>query len=144
MEVTPVSRNPLNQSMPILSSSLPFPFPLPRPVQSLSPPTPQPALLPRFGHSMVLDPRTHTLFIFAGQRDDRYLSDMYAYDIASNTVSELFGNFSASGGPAACFTQRAVVDPKLREVYVYVGFFFALSSRVVCPPSEEGDTCVME
>ena len=69
---------------------------------------------------MVLDPLTHTLFIFGGQRDDKYLSDMYAYDIASNTVSELFGNFSASGGPDACFTQRAVVDAKLREVYVCV------------------------
>ena len=71
---------------------------------------------------MVLDPLTHTLFIFAGQRDDKYLSDMYAYDITTNTVSELFGNFSASGGPDACFTQRAVVDPKLKEVYVCVDF----------------------
>jgi len=69
---------------------------------------------------MVLDPLTHTLFIFAGQRDDKYLSDMYAYDIANNTVSELFSNFSASGGPDACFTQRAVIDPRLREVYVCV------------------------
>ncbi|KAF8550620.1 galactose oxidase [Imleria badia] len=92
-----------------------------QPVQSPCSPTPQPALLPRFGHSMVLDPLTHTLFIFAGQRDDKYLSDMYAYDIASNAVSELFGNFSASGGPDACFTQRAVVDATLKEVYVFCG-----------------------
>lgn len=69
---------------------------------------------------MVLDPLARALFIFAGQRDDKYLSDMYAYDIANNTVSELFSNFSASGGPDACFTQRAVIDPKLREVYVCV------------------------
>ena len=77
---------------------------------------------------MVLDPLTHTLFIFAGQRDDKYLSDMYAYDIANNAVSELFSNFSVSGGPDACFTQRAVVDPTLKEVYVCVtpGFFSAV------------------
>ena len=116
METTPVSH-------PIPPIAIPV-SPLLRPVQSPSSPTPQPALLPRFGHSMVLDPHTHTLFIFAGQRDDKYLSDMYAYDIVSNTVSELFSNFSASGGPDACFTQRAVVDPGLKEVYVCVCLLF--------------------
>jgi hypothetical protein len=69
---------------------------------------------------MVLDPLTHTLFIFAGQRDDKYFSDMYAYDVTSNTMTELFSNFSTSGGPDACFTQRAVIDAGLREIYVYV------------------------
>jgi len=69
---------------------------------------------------MVLDPLTHTFFIFAGQRDNRYLSDMYAYDLESNTVTELFANFSTVGGPDACFTQRAVIDPRLREIYVCV------------------------
>lgn len=69
---------------------------------------------------MVLDRLAHTLFIFAGQRDDKYLSDMYAYDIATNTVSELFSNFSASGGPDACSMQRAVLDAGLKEIYVYV------------------------
>jgi hypothetical protein len=68
---------------------------------------------------MVLDPMSHTLFIFAGQRDDKYLSDMYAYDILSNTFTELFGNFSASGGPDPCFTQRAIIDTRLKEIYVY-------------------------
>ncbi|KAG1715773.1 hypothetical protein ID866_1397 [Astraeus odoratus] len=57
----------------------------------------QTPISPRYGHSMVLDPLTRTLFIFAGQRDDRYLSDMYAYDLESNSVTELFANFSATG-----------------------------------------------
>lgn len=138
MEVTSVSRGSPNQLIPSFISSFLFLFPssVPRPVQSPSSLSPQPTLLPRFGHSMVLDPLAHTLFIFAGQRDEKYLSDMYAYDIANNTVSELFNNFSASGGPDACFTQRAVVDPKLREVYVYVGrslcfFCVILSSTLV-------------
>ena len=69
---------------------------------------------------MILEPTTRTLFIFAGQRDDRYLSDMYAYDISSNTTKELFSNFTASGGPNALFTQRAVIDPQLQELYMYV------------------------
>ena len=30
---------------------------------------------------MVLDPTSKVLYIFAGQREERYLSDMYAYDI---------------------------------------------------------------
>jgi len=67
---------------------------------------------------MVLEPLSHRLFIFAGQRDDKYLSDMFAYDIATNTATELFSNFTAAGGPDACFTQRAVIDPDLHELYV--------------------------
>jgi hypothetical protein len=69
---------------------------------------------------MVLDPSSRVLYIFAGQRDNKYLADMYAYDIATNAVTELFSNFSASGGPDACFTQRAVIDPTLKELYMYV------------------------
>ncbi|KAG2135782.1 Muskelin N-terminus-domain-containing protein [Suillus clintonianus] len=92
----------------------------PQPALSMSSSV-QPPISPRFGHSMVLDTMSHTLFIFAGQRDDKYLSDMYAYDIASNTVTELFSNFSTSGGPDACFTQRAIIDGRLKEIYVFCG-----------------------
>ena len=67
---------------------------------------------------MVLDAHSHTLFIFAGQRDDRYLSDMYEYDLDTNTATELYTNFTTSGGPDACFTQRAVLDKSLKEIYV--------------------------
>jgi hypothetical protein len=67
---------------------------------------------------MVFEPTTRTLYIFAGQRDDKYLSDMYAYDVATNTAIELYSNFTTSGGPDACFTQRAVIDPKLKELYM--------------------------
>ena len=67
---------------------------------------------------MVLDPKTQTLFIFAGQRDDRYLSDMYAFHVPTNTVTELFSNFTSVGGPNPSFTQRAVIDPEKREIYV--------------------------
>lgn len=67
---------------------------------------------------MVLDSPSHTLFIFAGQRDDKYLADMYTYDIQSNTATELCSNFTTVGGPEPCFTQRAVLDKGLKEVYL--------------------------
>ncbi|KAG6891567.1 hypothetical protein C0992_003594 [Termitomyces sp. T32_za158] len=73
------------------------------------------------GHSMVLEPLTRTLYVFAGQRDEKYLCDMFAYDIATNTATELFSNISATGGPNSSFTQRAVIDPSLRELYVFCG-----------------------
>ncbi|KZT10880.1 uncharacterized protein LAESUDRAFT_643350 [Laetiporus sulphureus 93-53] len=91
----------------------------------------QPFIPLRYGHSMLLEPKTHTLFIFAGQRDERYLSDMYAYHIPSRTVTELFPNFTAAGGPEASFTQRAVIDPDLREIYVFCGLTRSPSTRTV-------------
>ncbi|KAJ3515933.1 hypothetical protein NMY22_g14321 [Coprinellus aureogranulatus] len=76
---------------------------------------------PRFGHSMVLEPKEKQLYIFGGQREERYLSDMHVYDIATNTSTELFSNFTTSGGPDPCFTQRAVIDPLYKEIYVFCG-----------------------
>ncbi|EJF65436.1 hypothetical protein DICSQDRAFT_79600 [Dichomitus squalens LYAD-421 SS1] len=80
-----------------------------------------PYIPPRWGHSMVLDPKSQTLFIFGGQRDDRYLSDMYAFHIPTSTVTEVFSNFTSAGGPDPCFTQRAVIDIEKQEVYVLCG-----------------------
>jgi len=68
---------------------------------------------------MVLDPISKILYIFAGQRDEKYLSDMYSYNINTGIATEIFSDFAVAGGPDACFTQRAVVDPSLKELYVY-------------------------
>lgn len=78
---------------------------------------------------MVFDDKTQTLFIFGGQRDDKYLSDMYAYHIPSNMVTELFSNFTSAGGPDACFTQRAVIDFELQEIYVCAFYRPRMSSH---------------
>lgn len=83
---------------------------------------------------MVLDPKMQTLFIFGGQREDRYMSDMYAYHIASDTVTELFSNFTLAGGPDRCFTHRAVIDPDLREIYVYVCRSAVCAERLMTIP----------
>ncbi|KAF8634267.1 hypothetical protein AX17_004224 [Amanita inopinata Kibby_2008] len=76
---------------------------------------------PRFGHSMLLDPRARILYIFAGQRDGVYLSDMYAYDLKSYTVTEIFPDSAVMGGPDPSFAQRAVIDPDLKEIYMISG-----------------------
>lgn len=73
---------------------------------------------PRFGHSMVFEPTTRTLYIFAGQSRDRFLSDMYAYDVATGDCTELYSNFTAAGGPEASFAQRSLIDPQLKEMYM--------------------------
>ncbi|KAF5383443.1 hypothetical protein D9757_006088 [Collybiopsis confluens] len=64
----------------------------------------------RYGHSMILEPSKRQIYIFAGEREDKFLSDMYIYHIATNTVTEVYSNFTSSGGPEPCFTQRAVFD----------------------------------
>ncbi|KAF4567413.1 hypothetical protein EYR40_006412 [Pleurotus pulmonarius] len=75
---------------------------------------------PRSGHSMLLDSFHHTLLIFGGQREDKLLCDMYAYDTVKGTTTELFSNFSTAG-PEPFFTQRAVIDSQLGELYVFSG-----------------------
>ncbi|KAI9062824.1 hypothetical protein FKP32DRAFT_1572733 [Trametes sanguinea] len=80
-----------------------------------------PTIQPRFGHAMVLDTKSQTLFIFGGQREDKYLSDMFAFHIPTSTVTELYSNFSAAGGPDPCFNQRAVIDVETQEIYVFGG-----------------------
>lgn len=70
---------------------------------------------------MVFDPNSRCLIIFSGMGDDdHYLSDMYSYDIDTNTATQLFVNFASSGGPDKNSTQRAVIDSSLQEIYVFV------------------------
>ena len=81
------------------------------------------------GHSMVLDSTSKVLYIFAGQREEKYLSDMYAYDIKTGVAKKIFSNFSSAGGPDACFTQRAVIDPNLKELYVQVTLYLRIQGQ---------------
>lgn len=46
-------------------------------------------LASRIGHSMLLDTKRKLLFMYAGQRNKDYLSDLYQYDVASNTLTEI-------------------------------------------------------
>jgi muskelin len=67
---------------------------------------------------MVLDPNHRVLFILCGQRDDNYLSDMYAYDLAGNTAMCLFEQMAGAGGPSPSWVQRAAIDPEFKEIYL--------------------------
>ncbi|KAJ8518601.1 hypothetical protein ONZ45_g4355 [Pleurotus djamor] len=77
---------------------------------------------PRYGHSMLLDTKNHRLIIFGGKREEKFLSDMYAYDTVKGTVVQLFADSTATGGPGSFFTQRAVMDSELGEIYVFSGY----------------------
>ncbi|VDC07695.1 unnamed protein product [Peniophora sp. CBMAI 1063] len=80
------------------------------------------AMWKRYGHCMVFDPSSRCLIIFSGMGDDdHYLSDMYSYDIDTNTATQLYVNFASSGGPDKNSTQRAVIDSSLQEIYVLCG-----------------------
>ncbi|KAI9335165.1 Muskelin N-terminus-domain-containing protein [Zopfochytrium polystomum] len=83
--------------------------------------SPSPPLRSRLGHSMLLNPVSRELYIFAGQRNKEYLSDLIVYDIDSETVFEVTGDYSQQGGPDAGFTQRATIDPELGEFYILSG-----------------------
>ena len=67
---------------------------------------------------MLFEPSSKSIFIFAGQREDKYLADMWIYDTKSGTPSEACSDFSSSGGPDACFTQRSVINIEAKEVYM--------------------------
>ena len=67
---------------------------------------------------MLFEPSSKSIFIFAGQREDKYLADMWIYDIKNSTASEAWSDFSSSGGPDACFTQRSVINTEAKEVYM--------------------------
>ena len=70
------------------------------------------------GHSMLLDYNMRTLYIFAGQREGTFLSDMHAFDLKTHTAIEIFSDSAALGGPDPSFGQRAVIDPDRKEIYV--------------------------
>jgi hypothetical protein len=67
---------------------------------------------------MLFEPSSNSIFIFAGQREDKYLADLWIYDTQSATASEAWSDFSSSGGPDACFTQRSVINTEAKEVYM--------------------------
>lgn len=76
---------------------------------------------------MELDSSTNTLFIFGGSADDEtYLSDMWTYDLTTNTATEVSSNFTMLGGPEPCFTQRTVIDITTKEIYAYAHFLTAM------------------
>jgi hypothetical protein len=52
----------------------------------------------RIGHSMLWNPASKELYIFAGQRNKDYLSDFYVYDVIGDCVKEISRDYSVQGG----------------------------------------------
>lgn len=59
---------------------------------------------------MLLDQRRRSLFIFAGQRHESYMSDLWQFDLESDTPRLISADYSATGGPDGGFTQRSTID----------------------------------
>ncbi|KAI7900702.1 Muskelin N-terminus-domain-containing protein [Cokeromyces recurvatus] len=76
----------------------------------------------RIGHSMLFDQVNGQLYIFAGQREREYLTDLYRYSTHDNTTTEIIQDFYKSTGSALGFTQRATLDEDLQEIYVLSGY----------------------
>ncbi|KDN41422.1 hypothetical protein K437DRAFT_279066 [Tilletiaria anomala UBC 951] len=94
--------------------------------------TPAPWRIPsRVGHSMLIDTRPsgqRQLWIMSGQRGDRYLTDMWRYDLATGKCSEVTRDYLADG-PHAGFTPRAALDSKSHEIYYFTGLVQRRSSN---------------
>jgi len=92
----------------------------------------------RIGHSMLLNPETNELYIFAGkrnkvfdnEREKNYLSDFYIYRIDDDYVIEVSRNYTMQGGPDAGFEQRATMDIELGELYMLSGLLNEKNSNV--------------
>ncbi|ORY63700.1 hypothetical protein LY90DRAFT_230776 [Neocallimastix californiae] len=92
----------------------------------------------RIVHSMLLNPETNELYIFAGkrnkvfdnEREKNYLSDFYIYRIDDDYVIEVSRNYTMQGGPDAGFEQRATMDIELGELYMLSGLLNEKNSNV--------------
>ncbi|XP_014207147.1 muskelin [Copidosoma floridanum] len=84
-----------------------------------------PSIKSRVGHSMLFNPASRKLYIFAGQRGKDYLNDFFTYEVDTNKVENInlneLSTKDTSHIPAAGFTQRATIDPELGEIYVLSG-----------------------
>lgn len=80
----------------------------------------QPIRIPaRIGHSMLFDPSTRSLLILSGQRYKDQLADFYRFGVDRQTVTHMTKNLNLIGGPEPGYTQRASLDLKSQEMFVF-------------------------
>lgn len=73
----------------------------------------------RIGHSMLLDPSSRSLLILAGQRYKDQLADFYTYSLDRQVVTQICKNLQLVSGPEPGFTQRASLDCRRKEMFVF-------------------------
>lgn len=86
-------------------------------------PTPSRTIKSRSGHSMLLDSKNRTIYIFGGQRGKDCLKDMYSYSIEEDKLSPIAQDFLNNVGCESGYTQRAAIDIERQEIYISLGFF---------------------
>lgn len=97
------------------------------------------AIPSRTGHTMLFDPIERQLIIFAGQRGETYLNDLWIYDIDKREAQCLDKAYGTSGGPDGGFTARGALDSSRREFALLSGLVRDRApphetSAKVCPP----------
>jgi hypothetical protein len=73
----------------------------------------------RFGHNGAFDSLNQRLLVFGGQAGTTFYSDLWAYDVASNSWIELVGN---GVGPLNRYGAGGAFDPVSGSFYVSHGF----------------------
>ncbi len=75
----------------------------------------------RSGHGMILDESSRNVFVFGGQRGSKPpTSDLWTFSLNSKEITEVCRDCSAVGGPDPGVSQRMMIEPHLKELYVYV------------------------
>lgn len=80
----------------------------------------------RIGGSMCL--LDDTLYVLGGIKEKTYLSDLWAFNLATNTTVCLSADYSIQGGPNAGFTQRCTYAPSLNALLIWSGLTKSSSS----------------
>jgi hypothetical protein len=80
---------------------------------------------------MLLDNNQRCIYIFGGQRDKEYLSDLYRYSITDNRITEITQDFSKNFGSDSGYTQRATLDEERQEIYMFSGYLWSKANSVV-------------
>lgn len=89
-------------------------------------------ILSRIGHSMLFNPKSRELYIFAGQRYKDGLADFYVFDIDSEKLYTISRDYTKQGGPDAGFTHRSVINTNNEYIYALSGL-----TRGNCQSSKE-------
>lgn len=97
-----------------------------------------PTLKSRIGHSMLFDPITRKLLIFAGTRLKESLADFYVYSVEQDKVVEMCKDVAKAGGPEPGLTQRATLDTHRREMFLLSSVVRDRSSVGPATPSGGG------
>ncbi|KAF7730078.1 Muskelin 1, intracellular mediator containing kelch motif [Apophysomyces ossiformis] len=85
----------------------------------------------RVGHSMIFDPATRDLYIFASQRSKDNMSNLYRYSVDTEMVTELSEDFSRNSASDPGYTQRVTMDVQEQELYIYSGYMRSKACNVV-------------